>query len=67
MVQQTTATLPKRDLLRPSEVADYFGMSVKTIYGWINEGKISVVRIGPSESIRITKEAVEGLIHAEKL
>ncbi len=64
---QATVTLLKRDLLRPSEVADYFGMSVKTIYGWINEGKIDVVRIGPSESIRITKEAVEVLIHHEKL
>jgi excisionase family DNA binding protein len=61
MVQQTV-TLPKKDLLRPEEVAAYFSMSVKTLYGWIAEGKIEAVRIGPSRVLRITKEAVEKII-----
>jgi excisionase family DNA binding protein len=53
----------KGDLLRPSEVAAYFGMSVKTIYGWVAEGKIKAVKVGPDGAIRITKEGVESMIH----
>ena len=55
-------TLPDKELLRPDEVAAYFSLSVKTIYGWIATGKLEAVKIGPSQSIRITKEAVESII-----
>jgi excisionase family DNA binding protein len=53
-------TLPKKDLLRPAEVAAYFSLSTKTIYGWIDQGKLEAVKIGGT--IRITREAVEGLL-----
>ena len=54
-------TLPDKELLRPDEVASYLSLSVKTIYGWIAEGKLNAVKIGPSQSIRITREAVKNI------
>jgi len=55
-------TLPKKEYLRPDEVADYFRLSVKTIYGWIDEGKLEAVKIGPSKTIRIIREVVENMV-----
>jgi len=57
-------TLPDKELLRPDEVASYLSLSVKTIYGWIAEGKLNAVKIGPSQSIRITREAVKNIIQS---
>lgn len=39
-------TLIKKDLYRPDEVASYFGVTVKTIYRWIDAGKLEAVKIG---------------------
>ncbi len=54
--------LPKRELLRPSEVATYFSVSVKTVYGWIAEGKIDAVKIGITRVIRIPRDSIKRLI-----
>jgi excisionase family DNA binding protein len=52
--------LPDKDLLRPDEVAKYFSLSVKTIYGWIDTGRIDAVRI--AGTLRIRNEAVRSII-----
>ena len=56
--------LPNKDLLRPDEVAKYFSLSVKTIYGWIDQGKIDAVRVGPSRVLRIRHENIKTIIRA---
>jgi len=56
--------LPNKDLLRPDEVAKYFSLSVKTIYGWIDTGKLNAVRIGPSKVIRIPHENIKTIIRS---
>lgn len=48
--------LPNKALLRPDEVAVYFSVKIRTIYGWINDGKIEAVKVGGT--IRITRQAV---------
>ncbi len=52
--------LPRKDLLRPTEVADYLRISRSTIYGWIEQGKIPAMKI--CGTIRITREDVEKMI-----
>ncbi len=54
--------LPDKDLLRPEEVAEYLSVSVKTIYGWIDIGKINAVRIAGSKVLRIERKVAEKLI-----
>jgi len=49
--------LPEKSLLRPDEVADFFKLSPKTIYGWIDQGKLEAFKVGGS--VRITPAAVE--------
>lgn len=51
------STLPNKELLRPDEVAEYFSVSAKTIYRWIDEGKIAAVKIAGSLT-RIERKAV---------
>lgn len=52
--------LPDKELLRPDEVAEYFSLSVKTIYRWIDEGKLDAIKIG-EKTLRIPHEAVKVL------
>jgi excisionase family DNA binding protein len=52
--------LPKKDLLRPDEVAAYFSISRRTIYAWIDQGKLQAFKVGGS--LRIAAEAVEKLL-----
>lgn len=54
--------LPNKELLRPDEVAEYFSISVRTVYTWIETGKIeaitiagSILRIRRQEIIKIQK------------
>lgn len=54
--------LPDKELLRPDEVAKYFSMSVKTVYGWIAEGKLIAVKIGDTKAIRIPRENVKSIL-----
>ena len=55
-------TLPNKEFLRPDEVAYYFSLSVKTIYGWIDSGKIEAVNVGPGNTVRISREEVEKMV-----
>ena len=49
--------LPEKDLFRPDEVAAYFGYTRKTIYRWIEVGKLTAVRIANNQ-LRIQREAI---------
>ncbi|MFA6336143.1 MAG: helix-turn-helix domain-containing protein [Bacteroidales bacterium] len=53
--------LPNKKYLTPQEVADFYNVKVKTLYGWISEGKIEAERIGPSRVLRIKREVAEQL------
>lgn len=59
LYEDTMDNLPDKELFRVDEVASYFSLSVKTIYGWIDEGKIEAVKVGPSNTIRIKREVIE--------
>ena len=49
--------LPGRTLLKPSEVASFFNVSVQTVYSWLKEGKIEGVKIG--RTVRICRSSLE--------
>jgi excisionase family DNA binding protein len=52
--------LPEKELLRPDEVAVYFSVSRKTIYSWVDTGKIDAIKV--NGFIRIPREAIEKII-----
>jgi len=52
-----TTNLPLKDLFRPDEVAKYLDVNKSTIYRWIDEGKISSVKLG-KKLIRIPRHAI---------
>ena len=49
--------LPEKELLRVDEVADYFSVTNKTIYLWIENGHLEAPKIAGS-IIRVTRESV---------
>lgn len=53
--------MPQKVLLRPAEVARFFSVSVKTVYGWIAEGKLEGKKICGS-TLRIKREDVDKII-----
>jgi excisionase family DNA binding protein len=53
--------LPNKKYLTPQEVAAFYNLNVKTLYGWIAEGKLNAERIGPSRVLRIRREVAEQL------
>ncbi len=55
-----TNSLPKKELLRPDEVADYLRVKRRTIYRWIEAGKIEAVKT--NGLLRIPREAVNKVI-----
>lgn len=55
--------LPNKTLLRPDEVAKFFGVCVRTIYNWIEKGWLTAYRPG-DKSTRITRESC--LDHLER-
>lgn len=50
------ADLPEKTLLRPDEVALFFQVRVKTVYGWIDTGKLDATKVG--KVLRIYRESV---------
>lgn len=52
--------LPNKALLRVDEVADFFGVTKKTIYNWINDGVLPANKI--NGVIRIPREIVKSLM-----
>jgi len=53
--------LPEKDLYRPDEVAAYFSVTRKTIYQWIEKGKLKAVRIANNQ-LRIQREEILEII-----
>jgi excisionase family DNA binding protein len=43
MVSQS---LPRKELFRLQEAAEYLGVTKQTLYNWINSGKLEAVRVG---------------------
>ena len=52
-------SLPDKQLFRPDEVADYFRVTVQTIYLWAEHGHLEAVRPGPGKLVRITRESMD--------
>jgi len=55
------STLPQKALFRPDEAALHLDISVKTVYRWINEGKLDAKKIG-NKLIRIPRSAIFKLL-----
>lgn len=53
----------KKDYYRPDEVAIYFSISRRTVYRWIETGKIEAVKVG--KMLRVSREALENIIIKE--
>lgn len=53
----------KKDYYRPDEVAIYFSISRRTVYRWIETGKIKAVKVG--KMLRVSREALENIIIKE--
>ncbi|MCX5810163.1 MAG: helix-turn-helix domain-containing protein [Proteobacteria bacterium] len=54
-------TLPDKLFFRPSDVAHMFDISVKTVYGWIETGKLRAIRI-TDRTLRIPRAAIEKIL-----
>jgi excisionase family DNA binding protein len=50
--------LPNKAYFRPKEVAEYFSVSERTVYSWIDQGIIEARKLG-QKSVRIPFFAVE--------
>ena len=50
--------LPQKELLRVDEVADYFSVTPRTVYLWLENGKLEETRT-PGNMIRVTKKSVD--------
>ena len=53
-----TGTLPDKPRFQPREAAEYLGVDVKTVYGWISTGKMEAVRVGP-RTLRIPRDEIK--------
>ena len=51
-------TLPAKPLLRVSEVADYFDVTERTVYLWIQNGHLQTIQT-PRGQWRITRESID--------
>lgn len=54
--------LPKKDLFRVDEVADFLSVHIRTVQRWIDEGKIEdVVRL-PGRGIRVSRATIMQIV-----
>jgi len=49
--------LPEKAYYRPDEIAEYLGVAKRTIYVWIESGKLHAVKI-TGKTIRISRESL---------
>jgi excisionase family DNA binding protein len=54
------AKLPDKELLRPEEVAKYYSVKLKTVYRWIDSGKLEGTKIA-GRALRINRNALKTL------
>jgi len=55
------ADLPNKTLLRPDEVARFFSVSRKTVYGWVGTGKLTACHPNGG-ALRIFRASVASLV-----
>lgn len=57
--------LPNKTLLRVGEVAEYFGVTTRTVYSWIEKKRLDV-EWTPGKRIRVTTESVNKYRHTPR-
>lgn len=57
--------LPAKTLLRPDEVAEFFSVSVQTIYQWCDSGSLQSVKI--NGTTRVYRESIIKLLRQSEL
>ena len=58
-------SLPEKDLLRVDEVADYFSVTTRTVYLWIENGHLQT-ELTPGGQWRITRASLDKCRFREK-
>lgn len=53
-------TLPEKQYLTPKEVAFCLGRDVKTVYGWIYQGRVDSIKV--VGSVYIVRDSVVSLV-----
>jgi excisionase family DNA binding protein len=53
-----TKPLPEKVLLRVDEVAQYFDVTPRTVYLWIDHGHLEI-EYTPGSQIRVTKDSID--------
>lgn len=56
--------LPEKAYYRPDEIAEYFSVTRRTVYFWIDTGKLTAVKVAGT-TVRISREAVLTLTRSE--
>jgi excisionase family DNA binding protein len=56
------APAPARDYLTPEEGAEFLGIHIQTIRGYIRSGKLPAVRVAGERAIRIKRASLEALL-----
>jgi excisionase family DNA binding protein len=62
---EVECSLPKKDLFRPDEVADYLMISKSTVYLWVDHGILQAEKI--KGTIRIPRKSIVNCRMAAKL
>ena len=56
--------LPVKNWYQPVEIANYLSIHRRTIYRWIQDGKLRAVRFGSGNgTLRVPRESVEDLFY----
>ncbi len=53
--------MQRRPLLKPREVAEWLGISLHTLYKWVESGKLPAVKVG-GYCLRFDPEKIEKLV-----
>jgi len=59
--EKTMFMYEKIEVMTPQQVAEHLQVHVKTVYEWINDGKLQAAKLGP-RSLRIRKEDVDSFL-----
>lgn len=63
-IKEIIKKLPDRPLLRPDEVASTLGITKRTVYNWVEQGKIMAIKLGThNSSIRIYKQSLINMLN----
>jgi excisionase family DNA binding protein len=51
--------LPQKQYLTPQEVAAFYQIKIRTLYDWIEKGKVEAERVGPHKILRIRRDVAQ--------